>query len=251
HDVPRQTWINNADGAFYRLFVMSYGYADGGPGPIQNFSSILFTPFNRRFEIGWYAPWLFSAPNATGPGQSTTIGDLTIWPRFLLHETKELSVTANLFLRLPTGPLSNGNSVMSLSPDIEFWANPVSTWVFRGGLGISTPVNGSNTRDPLLNLNPWTGFNATTGGFNTLDARLAIGQYITPSTGKFFGDFVYYLAANFHAGLEKASFNYLSLTPGMRTGLGNDCYFLAGTEIPLLSPKPFTSSVIVQFIRNF
>ena len=48
-DAPRQTWINNADGAFYRLFVFSFSFARGLPGNANayNGSYSLFTPFSR------------------------------------------------------------------------------------------------------------------------------------------------------------------------------------------------------------
>jgi len=42
-----------------------------------------------------------------------------------------------------------------------------------------------------------------------------------------------------------------SVTPGMRTGVGGDWYLLAGLEVPLVGPLPFSNQVIVQAIRNF
>lgn len=45
-DAPRRTWINNADGAFSRLFVFSFAYARDlpGGGDAYNGAYFLFTP---------------------------------------------------------------------------------------------------------------------------------------------------------------------------------------------------------------
>ena len=44
---------------------------------------------------------------------------------------------------------------------------------------------------------------------------------------------------------------YFSVTPGMRTGVSRDWYLLAGFEVPLVGPLPFSNQAIVQLIKNF
>lgn len=254
-DAPRQTWINNADGAFYRLFVFSFAYARDlpGGGDAYNGSYFLFTPLSRRFELGWFVPFVWSAPDAANPGRGnwTDFGDLTIAPRVLLAEDRRYTVTSNLFVRLPTGDARNGNGAASLSPDLEFWANPLDRWVVRGGLGVTVPTNYSPASAALQSENPWTGFNASPSPFASFDARLAIGQYITPADAPIFKNFVYYLAANLHTELSGGDATYFSLTPGFRFGLGEEWYVLGGLEVPLVGPLPFETQTIFQVIKNF
>jgi Putative MetA-pathway of phenol degradation len=255
-DAPRQTWINNADGAFYRLYVTSFSFARGTPngGNEYNGSYFLFTPLSRRFELGWFVPFVVSAPDAlsaSGRSNWTDFGDLTIAPRVLLAEDRRYTVTANLFVRTPTGSTRNGNGVASLSPDVEFWANPTERWVVRGGLGVTVPTNNTAASTQLLAVNPWSGFNASPGPFTSFDARFAVGRYITPADSPIFSNLVPYLAVNLHTELSGGTNTYLSLTPGYRFGLGNDWYTLGGLEVPIVGPLPFETQAIFQFIKNF
>lgn len=253
HDTPRQTWINNADGAFYRLYVFSFSDMINIPGAVNgngfNGSFFLFTPLSRRFEIGWFIPWVTASP--AEQRNFGRFGDLTVAPRFLLEESKRLTVTANLYVRTPTGEPINGNGVTSFSPDIEFWANPVDRWVIRGAAGFTAPLGYSGSKAALLAANPWSGFNANPGAFNSFDSRLAIGKYITPSDAAHFSDLVLELSANLHTQLGGGKATYFSLTPGFRFGVGQDYYFLGGVEVPMVGPLPFTAQPIVQIIKNF
>jgi hypothetical protein len=251
HAVPRQTWIGNADGAFYRLFVLSGSYIGLNQGDASNFSSLLFTPLNRRLEIGWYLPWRVAVPAADGSGQTAGFGDLTVTPRLMLHESERVSVTATTPVRLPTGDVPTGNGVTSVSPQIEFWTNPFSTTVIRGALGATVTTGLGAASLNVLAANPWSGFNSTPGPFDSVDARLAIGQYLTPSTGTFLGDTVVYLASNLHKGIEGERLTYLTVSPRFRTDLWQNWYFLGGVEVPVARPKPFEYSLTFQLIGNF
>ncbi len=255
HTNPRQTWINSADGAFYRLAVISGTWAQGTSDVVDtaNGSFFLFTPLNRRFEIGWFLPFTLIAPDPRSPATAATrgTGDLTVAPRFLLMEDKEYSITANCYVRCPTGTAETGNGVASLSPDIEFWMNPTGHWVFRGGAGVTVPTNLTAASTPLLEANPWTGFNLTPGPFSSFDARLAAGLYLTPSDAPVLKHLCATVATNFHTRLSGGTTSYFSITPGMRTGIGRDWYLLAGLEVPLVGPLPFANQAIVQAIKNF
>lgn len=255
HDVPRQTWINSTDGAFYRLAVLSGTWAEGTPevSDTANGSLFLFTPLNRRFEIGWFLPFRLIAPAPSAPAVDTTrgTGDLTVAGRFLLAEDKAYSVTANCYVRCPTGTPETGNGVASLSPDLEFWANPLGKWVVRGGIGVTVPTNLTAASLPLLEANPWTGFNLSPGPFTSLDARFAAGYYITSADAPAFKHLCGTFATNFHTQVSGGTMSYFSITPGMRTGIGRDWYLLAGFEVPLVGPLPFANQTIVQAIKNF
>lgn len=254
---PRQPWVNSDDGAFYRLFLFSFGYARGLPGNTNEYTGVfgMFTPFSRRFEIGWAFPFVQSAPNALGTGPTdywTGAGDLTIIPRFLLAEDKRYTISTNLFVRVPTGNARIGNNVTSLSPDIEFWANPFSGWVVRGGLGVTTPTNLSASRIALLDKSPpWTGFYGSPGPFSSFDARFAVGKYLRPSDARIMPNLCVDLAANLHTAISGGNYTYFSLTPGFLFGLGNNWVFRAGVEVPMAGITPFQTQSFFQIIKPF
>ena len=255
HHTPRQTWINSADGAFYRLAVLSGSWAQGTSEVTDtaNGSVFLFTPFNRRFEIGWFLPFSVIAPDVTSPVTKTFrgTGDLTVAPRFLLAEDKEYSFTANCYIRCPTGNVLTGNGVTSLSPDIEFWLNPTGKWILRGGVGVTVPTNLTAGLLPLLEANPWTGFNLSPSAFSSFDARVAGGLYLTDDEAPFFKHLCGTVSTNLHTQINGGNMTYFSVTPGMRTGVSRDWYLLAGFEVPLVGPLPFSNQAIVQLIKNF
>lgn len=158
HHTPRQTWSKSADGAFYRLAVLSCSWAQGTPevADTANGGVFLFTPLNRRFEIGWFLPFSAIAHDALSPTSERFrgTGDLTVAPRFLLAEDKKYSSTANCYIRFPTGSVLTGNGVTSLSPDIEFWLDPTDKWILRGGVGLTVSTNLTAGSAPLLEVNP-------------------------------------------------------------------------------------------------
>lgn len=254
---PRQTWINDADGAFYRLFVFSFSYQYGLPhnGTAYAGDYFLFTPFSRRFEVGWYLPFVQSNPNlrnSHATSYATNVGDLTIQPRILLAEDRRYAVTTNLFVRLPTGSIANGNGVASLSPDVEFWLNPDGgRWVVRGAAGVTVPTNVTRDRIPYLSLAEFSGINGTPSTFTSFDGRLAVGHYITDPDAPLFKDLLWDVVANFHTALSGGNMTYFSLTPGFRFGIGNNWYVLGGIEVPLVGPLPFQTQTIFQLIKNF
>src|SRR5690606_3102021 len=139
----------------------------------------------------------------------------------------------------------------TLSPDVEFWANPAGRWVVRGAVGVTIPTNDTPMLSATLAPLPWTGFNASPGSFTSLDARLAVGQYVTAADARWLPNLVYYVGANFHTEVSGGHATYLSLTPGFRFGLGRDWYALGGLEVPLVGPLPFETQTIFQFIKNF
>ena len=54
-----------------------------------------------------------------------------------------------------------------------------------------------------------------------------------------------------HTQINGGNMTYFSVTPGMRTGVSRDWYLLAGFEVPLVGPLPFSNQAIVQLIKNF
>ena len=64
-------------------------------------------------------------------------GDISFTPRFLLHETKDFSLTSELAISTPTGTQPLAGKITVLTPAVAFWNNFAGRWVLRGGLGIA------------------------------------------------------------------------------------------------------------------
>jgi hypothetical protein len=104
-------------------------------------------------------------------------------------------------------------------------------WVVRGGLGLNIPLQG--------------------GGNDALISQLAIGQTLTPHDLRWFGDFTYYLATVVNTPLSNANQTSVTLTPGIRTHLGDDWYFLAGVPVPATKQRIGDIGTIIWLMKDW
>jgi len=240
---PRQGWINAMDGNLYRLWFFTFAQAfNSGPkGNAYLGSYTLLTPLSRRVELIINVPFVIRNNAVSGlpilnPNNPTTtttkshsgFGDISFTPRFLLHETKDFSLTAEMAVVTPTGTQPLAGNTTTLIPAIGFWNNPVGGWAIRGGLGLGIPMNGSG---------------------DNLISQLAIGNTFTDHDLPLFGDFTCYLSAVVNTPLANGSPTSMVLTPGMRSHLGNDWYFLAGLPIPLTTQRVGDIGMIFWFMK--
>jgi hypothetical protein len=240
---PRQGWINAADGNLYRLwfFTFAEGFNHGSASNAYLGSYTLYTPLNRRLELITNIPFLvvnnvasgLPTINPTGgattkPQSQTTFGDISFTPRVLLHETQDFSLTAEMSVVTPTGnaPLEGKTSLV---PAVAFWNNVAGGWVIRGGLGVDIPLQG--------------------GGTDTLISQFAIGQTLTKHEVPVVGDFTYYLSAVVDTPLSRGSQSSVTLTPGIRTHVGDDWYFLAGLPTPLTRQRVADLGMVFWFMK--
>jgi hypothetical protein len=227
---PRQGWINAMDGNLYRLGFLNFGQAFNntpkGNAYLGGFT--LLTPLSRRLELITNIPFvvrnnaasglpILNPNNLTPPTTSHSgFGDMSFTPRFLLHETKDFSLTSELAIVTPTGNRPIAGKTTTLVPAFGFWNNFAGGWVFRGGLGLGIPMDGSG---------------------DNLISQLAIGNTFTDHDVPLFGDFTLYMSAVANTSLNSAGHTGVTLTPGMRTHLGNDWYFLGGVPVPLTNER--------------
>ena len=101
--------------------------------------------------------------------------------------------------------------------------------MIRGGLGAPIPTQGS--------------------GDDTLISQLAIGQTLTDHDVPLFGDFTYYVSTVVNTPLSNGDQTSVTLTPGMRTHLGNDWYFLAGLPTPVTKQRVADLGMIFWFMK--
>ena len=240
---PRQGWINAADGNLYRLwfFTFAQGFNDAPKGNAYLGAYTIFTPLSRRLELITNVPFVLrnnavtglpiidpNQPAATTSQSHTGFGDISFTPRVLLHETKDFSLTAELAVVTPTGTQPLAGKTTTLIPAVGFWNNFAGGWVIRGGLGLAIPTNGSG---------------------DNLISQLAIGQTLTDHDVPLFGDFTYYLSAVVNTPLSNGDQTSVALTPGMRTHLGNDWYFLAGLPTPVTKQRVADLGMIFWFMK--
>ncbi len=155
-------------------------------------------------------------------------GDISFTPRVLLHETQDFSLTSELAIVTPTGTQPLAGKTTTLIPALGFWNNFAGGWVIRGGLGVAIPMNGSG--DKLI-------------------SQLAIGQTLTDHDVPLFGDFTYYLSAVANTPLANSDQTSVVLTPGLRTHVGNNWYFLAGLPTPVTKERVADIGMIFWFMK--
>jgi hypothetical protein len=242
---PRQGWIDGADGNFYRLwwFTFTEAFNQGNRSNAYLGAYTLYTPLSRRLLLITNIPFVerngatSGLPIAGGPSgtttrtttrNQTTFGDLTFTPRFMLHETQDFSLTSELAVTVPTGnqPLAGKTS---LTPAVAFWYNFAGRWVVRGAIGDLIPLGG--------------------GGHDTLISQLALGYTFTDHDVPLFGDFTLYVSALVDTPLSQGQRTSARLTPGMRTHLGRDWYFLAGLPTPVTSARVGDIGMIFWFMK--
>jgi hypothetical protein len=242
---PRQGWINAADGNFYRLwwFTFAQAFNQGNKSNSYLGAFTLYTPLSRRLLLITNIPFVeqnniaSGLPIVSGPGgvstpakmrNQTTFGDLTFTPRIMLHETQDWSFTSEVAVTVPTGNLPLAGKT-ALTPAIAFWNNFAGRWVIRGAFGDLIPLGG--------------------GGHDTLISQLAIGCTLTDHDVPLFGDFTLYVSAVVDTPLAQGQHTSVTLTPGMRTHLGRDWYFLAGLPTPLTSARIGDIGMIFWFMK--
>jgi hypothetical protein len=231
------------DGNLYRLNFLTFAQAfnQGPKGNAYLGAYTLYTPLSRRLELITNIP--FVVRNSASSGQPiinptnpsaptfkshTTFGDMSFTPRVLLHETQDFSLTAEVAVLVPTGrqPLEGKTALV---PAFGFWNNFAGGWVIRGGVGDLIPLGG--------------------GGVDTLISQLAIGQTLTDHDVPLFGDFTWYVSAVVDTPLSHRHGTSMTLTPGMRSHLGNDWYFLAGVPTPVTNERIGDIGMIFWFMK--
>jgi hypothetical protein len=242
---PRQGWINAADGNIYRLwfFTFAQGFNQVPKGNAYLGSFTLFAPLNRRLDLIINIPFILRNSAVSGlpiidpnnPLARTRtsksysgFGDISFTPRFLLHETKDFTLTSELAISTPTGTQPLAGKTTVLTPAVAFWTNFPGRWVLRGGLGVAVPTNGSGT---------------------SLISQLAIGQTLTDHDVPLVGDFTYYLSTVVNTPLNDGGQTSVTLTPGLRTHVGRDWYFLAGLPTPVTNARVAEIGMIFWFMK--
>jgi hypothetical protein len=233
---PRQGWLNSFDGHFVREWHLGYFYTNHLANDDNAHLGLFqfFTPLSRRLLIGIDVPFLVGL-EGHGPGESQVdFGDIIIAPRVMLHETQDLSVSAGLGIRTPTGRRETVGDITSVFPNIQAWADLGRSVTLRGGFGVDVPFEAAPVPDA------------------TLLTNIAIGQTITPHDATPFGDFAYYLAINMRNEFSSAEdHTFFTLAPGVRMHLGNNYFLLMNYEFQVTGPQLFDQRFGILIVKGF
>jgi Putative MetA-pathway of phenol degradation len=231
----RGGWVNAPNGFFSREVDPQYSFTNGhGDAPNEHLGTVtLFTPLSRRLELGVVVPFI----DAFNPGQ-TSFGDVTVIPRFMLSETRDLGVTTGLAIRTPTGDTDTGNGQTRVDPFVAVWADLGHAWQLRSGFDVNVVTD----RDVLPGLPD-----------AVLTVNLSIGKTFTLNEGGYFSDITPYLATNFRETFNRGNskdFSEYDLTPGLRITVMKNVWFITGITFPiaLSGPRPFDTNY--QFVLS-
>ncbi len=233
--LQRGGWVNTASGFFSREIDPAFSYFAGNSGTRDEYvgATSLFVPFNRRFQLGLFVPFVDSLQGAGTLPSATSFGDVVVTPQVMLEETETLSLSALLAIRTPTGESKTSNDKTVLSPSLALWQDLPAGWQLRGGIGADFATHGGEGFDEIFDLN------------------LAAGKTLTRHEAAPFGDLTPYLSANLNQFLGRSSFTNFSLTPGIRFFLGWHTYFITGVGVPVTNPRPFLPSTTVVISRGW
>lgn len=220
---PRQGWLATADGFFTREVHLAAAYTSG-PGPdAWGVLGRFHYPFSRRLWAGVEVPFY---QEVAGRGN---FGDVTLTTQLMLAEKRNLSINAGVGWRLPTGSIRQGNNVFAAQPQINLWTDVGHGFSLRGRVAYEF---------------------ASRGVPDSFVMNAAIGQTVTPHSKAPFGDLTWYVAANWREPTTSGGSSFVSITPGMRTHVGNNLFLLAGVEFPVTG-NSFSERYILQLVQGF
>lgn len=222
---PRQGWLATADGFFTREVHLAANYtSQAGPdswGVLGRFHY----PFTRRLWAGIEVPFYQDT------GRSGGFGDVTLTTQVMLAEKRNLSINAGVGWRLPTGSIRQGNNVFAAQPQVNIWTDVGHGISLRGR--VAYEFASRNVPDSFV-------------------LNAAIGQTVTPHSRAPFGDLTWYVSANWREPINNGGRTFVSITPGMRTHLGNNLFLLAGVEFPVTNQaNSFSERYILQLVQGF
>jgi hypothetical protein len=251
----RQGWINDFQGFFSRDAFGVYSYTNrlAGGGNEHLGQLALESPVSRRLLLGIY-PVITDSIQGSGHND-TSFGDTTVAAKVMLQETEDVSLLGGLNIRVPTGDASTGNDRTLLAPFVAYWRDIGGGWAVRTGMGLVVPLS-TPTAAAAIPVPTQTGGPRGSAGPGAPDATfvagLGPGQTLTRHEAAPLGDFTYFLVSNLRQDLGRGpETTFLSITPGFRTHLGKDFFFIAGYEVPLVGPRPFEERLTFVLVKGF
>ena len=222
---PRQGWLATADGFFTREVHLAAAYTQASGPDSWGVLGRFHYPFSRRLWAGIEVPF-YQESQRRG-----NFGDITLTTQVMLAEKRNLSINAGVGWRLPTGSVVQGNKVFAAQPQINLWTDVGRGFSIRGR--VAYEFADRNLPDNFV-------------------LNASIGQTVTPHSPAPFGDLTWYVAANWREPTTGRGNSFVSITPGMRTHVGNNLFLLAGVEFPVINRnESFNERYILQLVQGF
>lgn len=222
---PRHGWLATADGFFTREVHLAANYTEARGPDSWGVLGRFHYPFTRRLWAGIEVPFYQNS------GRSGNFGDVTLTTQVMLVEKRNLSINGGVGWRLPTGSIRQGNNVFAAQPQLNIWTDVGRGFSLRGRVAYEF-ANRNQPDNFVLNA--------------------AVGQTITPHSRAPFGDLTWYVSANWRQPIRGVGNSFVSITPGMRTHVGNNLFLLAGVEFPVTNvANSFSQRYIVQLVQGF
>ncbi len=234
---PRQGWLATPDGFLTKEFHLFYGLTNNN-GDSTDIHTGMFQfqyPISRRIWIGIDVPFSDMVDRGPGLPDLTNFDGITVTGKVLLHETRNLGVTAELGVRAPTGEEDMGGGITALAPACNWWSDVGGGWSCRGGVGVDigtggVPANNSDT---------------------DMFYALAVGQTVTPHDYTPWGDFTYYVSVHGRSGINGSDpHTFLYLGPGLRTQLGDNLFFLTAIQLPVTGPNSYDKQLMFMIVKG-
>lgn len=222
---PRQGWLATADGFFTREVHLAANYTSARGPDSGGVLARFHYPFTRRLWAGIEVPFFQNS------GRSSNFGDVTLTTQVMLAERRNLSINGGVGWRLPTGSVRQGNNVFVAQPQLNIWTDVGRGFSLRGR--VAYEFASRNQPDNFV-------------------LNAAVGQTITPHSRAPLGDLTWYVAANWREPTTGRGNSFVSITPGMRTHVGNNLFVLAGVEFPVTNTaNTFNQRYIIQLVQGF
>jgi len=208
--------------------------ADGGTANELEAELEIELPVSRRFLIE-FEPAL-KGIKPSGGLWSFEAGDLSVIPQVMLYETKDVSFSSGLSVRVPTGGQSAGAGRTSLAPYLALWADLGQRVSLHSFFGTEFPLAGYGSDRPD----------------SVFQYAAALAKTVTPKNTPWLGNLTFFAELNgtTNVGGPNPS-TTVTLLPGVRWLLFKDFWLAAGYEVPLTAIRQFDGRVWFSIYRDF
>lgn len=215
--------------------VSPYAFGtDGGTADELEVEMEIELPVNRRFLIE-FEPAL-KGVGLYGSAWTFAAGDLLIIPQVMLYETKDISFSSGLSVRVPTGSQSVGSGRTSLAPYVAWWMDLGQRMSLHTFFGAEFPLAGYGPGRP----------NAI------FQYAAALAKTVTPKNTPWFGNLTFFAELNGTTGSGGPSASTtVTLLPGVRWLVFKDFWLATGYELPLTTTRQFDGRVWFSIYRDF
>lgn len=217
-----------------RIFSPYAFGTDGGTADELEVEMEIELPVNRRFLIE-FEPAL-KGVRPYGSFWTFAAGDLLVIPQVMLYETKDISFSSGLSVRVPTGSQSVGSGRTSLAPYLAWWTDLGQRTSLHTFFGAEFPLAGYGPDRP----------NAI------FQYGAALAKTVTPKNTPWFGNLTFFAELNgtTDSGGPRPS-TTVTLLPGIRWLVFKDFWLAAGYEFPLTTTRQFDGRAWFSIYRDF